>query len=81
MPPQVDRVIPGNLGNFAVGLVAPLLSLYAVAVSAPPALALLLAVALVALVFARTFLLTARDLKRLDSTTKSPVYALFNEVR
>ena len=25
------------------------------------------------------YLLLARDLKRIDSTTKSPVYALFNE--
>ena len=76
---QVDRVVSQALGAFLNNFFTPVMSMYAIGIELPllvpacaPAMALGATVAL-------RYMKAARDLKRIDSTTRSPVYALFNE--
>jgi len=75
----VDRSVAMTTMFLIRSLVAPCVSLFAIGRQVPWLLPCFIPVLAVAFNVARNYLLLARDLKRIDSTTKSPVYALFNE--
>lgn len=76
---SIDRQV-SNAVTFCIrGAVSPLVSLYAIGVSVWWLLPCFVPMLTAAWVVAKRYLLVARDLKRIDSTTKSPVYGTFNE--
>ena len=75
----VDRNVSNTVMFLIRSLVAPLVSLFAIGRRVPWLLPCFVPVLAVAFSVALRYLSIARDLKRIDSTTKSPVYALFNE--
>mmetsp|Transcript_20847 Transcript_20847/g.62201 ORF Transcript_20847/g.62201 Transcript_20847/m.62201 type:complete len:930 (-) Transcript_20847:24-2813(-) len=75
----VDRSVSMTTMFLIRSIVAPLVSLFAIGREVPWLLPCFVPVLLIAFGVARNYLLLARDLKRIDSTTKSPLYALFNE--
>ena len=75
----VDRNVASTMMFLIRSVAAPLVSLFAIGRRVPWLLPCFVPILAAALVVAKTYLSIARDLKRIDSTTKSPVYALFNE--
>mmetsp|Transcript_8958 Transcript_8958/g.12444 ORF Transcript_8958/g.12444 Transcript_8958/m.12444 type:complete len:1272 (+) Transcript_8958:52-3867(+) len=77
------QAIDRNVSNAVVfvirGFVAPIVSLYAIGTRVWWLLPCFIPVLVTAFQVARDYLIVARDLKRIDSTTKSPVYQCFNE--
>ena len=75
----VDRSVAMTTMFLIRSLVAPCVSLVRHRPPSSVVITVLHPRVAVAFNVARNYLLLARDLKRIDSTTKSPVYALFNE--
>jgi len=76
---SIDRNV-SNAVTFCIrGAVSPLVSLYAIGVSVWWLILCFVPMLFAAWRVAQSYLSVARDLKRIDSTTKSPVYATFNE--
>lgn len=76
---SIDRTV-SNAVTFCIrGAVSPLVSLYAIGASVWWLLPCFLPMLIAAWRVAMNYLTVARDLKRIDSSTKSPVYATFNE--
>lgn len=76
---SIDREAMGNIMQFISCSFMPILSAYVIASRFIYLLALMLLVLIAAFQVAKTYLQSARELKRLDSTAKSPVYAHFTE--
>ncbi|KAJ2272600.1 hypothetical protein J3F81_002991, partial [Coemansia sp. RSA 371] len=76
---SVDEVIPRTIGSWLVCIANVLLSLLVIVVSLP-AFAVVVVPVLVFFFYLKNYFLdTSRTLKRLDSTTRSPIYAGFQE--
>lgn len=75
----IDRSVSNSVIFLIRGLVSPLVSLYAIGSEVPWLLPCFIPMLAAAFHVANSYLMVARDLKRIDSTTKSPVYACFNE--
>jgi len=75
----VDRQV-GNSVTFVIrGAVQPLVSLFAIGAHVPLLLPCFFPVLYISYKVCIAYLRVARDLKRIDSTTKSPVFSCFNE--
>ncbi|KAJ2355546.1 hypothetical protein GGF43_002621, partial [Coemansia sp. RSA 2618] len=76
---SVDQVIPRTLGSWLVCLANVVLSLVVIVASLPAFAAVVVPVLVFFFYLKNYFLDTSRTLKRLDSTTRSPIYAGFQE--
>jgi hypothetical protein len=77
---QVDRSVSQALGAFLNNAFTPLIALIAIGSALPLLIPCVSPALVVGVSISLTYMKAARDLKRIDSTTRSPVYALFNEV-
>ena len=76
---KTDRNLSSSLGSFVTSVPLPGVALYACAGHQPLELLYLLPVVAIVLRVATVYMRAARDIKRLGSIAKSPVFALFNE--
>ncbi|KAJ8612536.1 hypothetical protein CTAYLR_003705 [Chrysophaeum taylorii] len=76
---SIDRNVSNAVVFVIRGVISPLVSLYAIGSSVWWLLPCFIPMLAAAFQVAVSYLHVARDLKRIDSTTKSPVYACFNE--
>ncbi|KAJ2334420.1 hypothetical protein GGH92_008328, partial [Coemansia sp. RSA 2673] len=77
---SVDEVIPRTFGSWLQTFSTVLLSLTVIVVSMPAFGLVIVPMALFFFYLKNYFLETSRTLKRLDSTTRSPIYASFQEM-
>ena len=75
----IDRSVSNAVMFVIRGVISPMVSLYAIGSEVWWLIPAFIPVLACAFSVARNYLYVARDLKRIDSTTKSPVYAHFNE--
>ncbi|KAJ2233691.1 hypothetical protein IWW45_003979, partial [Coemansia sp. RSA 485] len=76
---SVDEVIPKTVSSWSQNLFSIILSLLVIVLSLPAFGLVMVPVLLFFFYLKNYFLLTSRTLKRLDSTTRSPIYASFQE--
>nr|QFQ66290.1 putative ATP-binding cassette transporter C [Exophiala pisciphila] len=76
---RVDEVIARTFNMLFVNTGRAAFTLGVIAVSTPPFLALILPLGIVYVVYQKYYLRTSRELKRLDSVSRSPIYAHFQE--
>ncbi|KAJ2704611.1 hypothetical protein FB645_003108 [Coemansia sp. IMI 203386] len=76
---SVDEVIPKTVSSWTQNLFSIILSLLVIVLSLPAFGLVMVPVLLFFFYLKNYFLLTSRTLKRLDSTTRSPIYASFQE--
>ena len=74
-----DDAIPWMLKDVLMMLFLVLSGIIAIAVVTPLILAVIPILFLVLIFFQRLYLQTSRQVKRLESVTKSPIYSLFGE--
>ncbi|GAA5915191.1 hypothetical protein JCM6882_001133 [Rhodosporidiobolus microsporus] len=75
----IDHMLPRMAANYFRGLSGVIGMIFVLIVSAPPVLIILVPLLFLYTRVQRYYLATSRELKRLDSTTKSPIFALFSE--
>ncbi|KAJ1810628.1 hypothetical protein LPJ56_005873, partial [Coemansia sp. RSA 2599] len=76
---SVDEVIPKTVSSWSQNLFSIVLSLLVIVFSLPAFGLVMVPVLLFFFYLKNYFLMTSRTLKRLDSTTRSPIYASFQE--
>ncbi|RPA87355.1 hypothetical protein BJ508DRAFT_357771 [Ascobolus immersus RN42] len=76
---RVDEVLPRCLNQLFSNTAKTIGTLTIITVATPPFVALILPLGFIYLYIQRYYLRTSRELKRLDSVTKSPIYAHFQE--
>eukprot|EP00854_Cymbomonas_tetramitiformis_P009056 gene9056-10731_t len=76
---SIDQDVVSSFFSFIWALFAPLTTVVAIASNLPLLLAGLVPIVMAFVRIARRYLTSARELKRLESTCKSPVYAHFGE--
>ncbi|KAI9791941.1 MAG: hypothetical protein M1816_003210 [Peltula sp. TS41687] len=76
---RVDEVLARGFNVLFVYTMRAVFTLVVISVGTPAFIALIIPLSAVYLYYQRYYLRTSRELKRLDSVTKSPVYAHFQE--
>ncbi|KAK2057847.1 hypothetical protein LY76DRAFT_593835 [Colletotrichum caudatum] len=76
---RVDEVLARTFNMLFVNAARSCFTLAIISVTTPPFTALIIPITLVYYWIQRYYLRTSRELKRLDSVTKSPIYAHFQE--
>jgi ATP-binding cassette subfamily C (CFTR/MRP) protein 1 len=76
---RVDEVLARTFNMLFVNLARSGFTLAVISISTPPFVAMIVPLALAYYVIQRYYLRTSRELKRLDSVSKSPIYAHFQE--
>ncbi|KAJ1795965.1 hypothetical protein LPJ59_004036, partial [Coemansia sp. RSA 2399] len=76
---SVDQKIPLAVASWSLNLLNVTLSLTVISVSLPPFSVVIIPVIVLFSYYRNYYLETSRTLKRLDSTTRSPIYAGFQE--
>ncbi|XP_071797864.1 multidrug resistance-associated protein 1-like [Asterias amurensis] len=76
---MIDDVIPTSLSTFIAAVIRILSTLIIITVSTPAFAAVILPVAMVYYLVQRFYIATSRQLKRLESVTRSPIYSHFSE--
>ncbi|KAF9874044.1 ABC metal ion transporter [Colletotrichum karsti] len=76
---RVDEVLARTFNMLFVNVARSGFTLAVIAVATPPFIALIIPIGLMYYWIQRYYLRTSRELKRLDSVTKSPIYAHFQE--
>ncbi|KAJ1654030.1 hypothetical protein IWQ61_005966 [Dispira simplex] len=75
----IDEVLPRSFTSYFQILVSLMSVMAVITVSTPVFLVMFLPLVAVYIIVQRYYLATSRELKRLDSTTRSPIYAHFQE--
>jgi ATP-binding cassette subfamily C (CFTR/MRP) protein 1 len=76
---RIDEVLARTFNMLFVNTARSLFTLAVISVSTPPFAILIVPLGALYLYIQRYYLRTSRELKRLDSITKSPIYAHFQE--
>ncbi|KAL8420183.1 hypothetical protein RB594_003095 [Gaeumannomyces avenae] len=76
---RVDEVLARTFNMLFVNLAKSGFTLVVISISVPPFIALIIPLALMYYGIQRYYLRTSRELKRLDSISRSPIYAHFQE--
>jgi ATP-binding cassette, subfamily C (CFTR/MRP), member 1 len=76
---RVDEVLPRCFNQLFSNTAKTIGTLTIITISTPPFVAFILPLGFLYLYIQRYYLRTSRELKRLDSVTKSPIYAHFQE--
>lgn len=76
---RIDEVLARAFNMLFVNSARSLATLVIISVSTPPFIALIIPLAFLYLYIQRYYLRTSRELKRLDSVSRSPIYAHFQE--
>jgi ATP-binding cassette subfamily C (CFTR/MRP) protein 1 len=76
---RVDQVLARTFSQFFANTVKVFYTLLVISVSTPEFLVLVIPLSFCYLYYQRYYLRTSRELKRLDSVSKSPIYAHFQE--
>ncbi|PFH60916.1 hypothetical protein XA68_10114 [Ophiocordyceps unilateralis] len=76
---RVDEVLARTFNMLFVNMAKSGFTLVVISVSAPPFIALIIPLSLTYYWIQRYYLRTSRELKRLDSVSRSPIYAHFQE--
>ncbi|KAK5002395.1 ATP-binding cassette glutathione S-conjugate transporter ycf1, partial [Cryomyces antarcticus] len=76
---KVDEVLARTFNMLFVNTARAAFTLVVISTSTPAFIALILPLGAIYLYIQRYYLRTSRELKRLDSTSRSPVYAHFQE--
>ncbi|CAH1794809.1 unnamed protein product, partial [Owenia fusiformis] len=75
----IDLLIPANITMFLTVMLISLASIIVIAMSTPYILAIMIPIAIVYFFVQRFYVATSRQLKRLESVSRSPIYSHFGE--
>ncbi|KAG0164899.1 hypothetical protein DFQ28_008804 [Apophysomyces sp. BC1034] len=75
----IDSTIPNDILNFAIQMVVVISSIATVSIVLPVFTVPIIVVAIVNVIFGSMFVNASRELKRLDSVTRSPLFTHFSE--
>ncbi|KAJ2608243.1 hypothetical protein H4S08_004522 [Coemansia sp. RSA 1365] len=76
---KCDEALPSNISTLLSQLVSLMLGIVIVGISTPPMLIIFPILAGVGYHYQRLYISSSREIRRLDSTTRSPIYAHFHE--
>uniref|UniRef100_A0A6G1SLE4 ABC-type glutathione-S-conjugate transporter n=1 Tax=Aceria tosichella TaxID=561515 RepID=A0A6G1SLE4_9ACAR len=75
----VDTTLPGSFRSWLSCIMVVLSTVFVVCYTFPGLLALVIPISIIYMIIQRIFIVTTRQLKRLESTTRSPIYSNFSE--
>ncbi|CAI8057972.1 Multidrug resistance-associated protein 1, partial [Geodia barretti] len=75
----IDEVIPRSLRSFIFTFLSVMATLIVIVVTTPPFLVIIVPLLILYAIIQRFYVATSRQLKRLESTTRSPIYSHFQE--
>lgn len=75
----IDQTLPGTFRSWLICLLQVLSTFFVICYSFPSFLALLIPMGIIYYLVQRIFIITTRQLKRLESNTRSPIFSHFNE--
>ncbi|KAJ2803189.1 hypothetical protein H4R20_002991 [Coemansia guatemalensis] len=76
---QCDEKVPASVSSTTIQLCGLVTALVIIAIVAPLSLTIMPLLILVGTYYQRLYISSSREIKRLDSTTRSPIYAYFHE--
>ncbi|KAJ2082118.1 hypothetical protein H4R24_001814 [Coemansia sp. RSA 988] len=76
---KCDEALPNNISMLLTKLVGLMVAIVIVGISTPPILVIFPALAAVGYHYQRLYIRSSREIRRLDSITRSPIYAHFQE--